>query len=159
MTENTPVRSKETPVAVTESPFGWLRQEIDRLFEDFGRPARGLAAIGSAFGPVPAVELVDDEKEYRLTAELPGMKEDDVEVSFAEGVLTLKGEKREETERRDAGFMLSERRYGAFERRVRLPGDVDPDKIDARFTKGVLTVTVGKDEKAPKARKIAVTPE
>jgi HSP20 family protein len=155
MNEITPVTRSR--VLTAETPFGWLRHEIDRLFDEFGRPARDLFHLGAGFGPFPAVELVDHDEGYRLTAELPGMKEDDVEVSVAEGMLTIKGEKQEDEERREGGFMLSERRYGAFERQVRLPADADLDKIDAKFKKGVLTLTIAKDEaKAPQARKITV---
>src|SRR6185369_7476349 len=97
---------------VTE-PMGWLRSEIDRLFDDFGRPGQSIFNFGNRTTlPVPALDMVEDEKAYRLTAELPGLKEDDVEISIADGVLTISGEKKEESERKDKGFMLSERRYG-----------------------------------------------
>ena len=81
---------------VTE-PMGWLRSEIDRLFDDFGRPGQSIFNFGNrATLPVPALDMVEDEKAYRLTAELPGLKEDDVEISIADGVLTISGEKKEE---------------------------------------------------------------
>lgn len=155
MNDITPIARDASPAP--ETPFGWLRHEIDRLFEDVGRPARGLTHLGAGFGPVPAVELVEREEDYRLTAELPGVKEDDVDLSITDGVLTLKGEKHENEERKDGSFMLSERRYGAFERQIRLPSDADADKIDAKFKKGVLTLTIAKDQrKAQQARKIPV---
>ena len=77
-------------------PGGWLRSEIDRLFDDFGSPARGLFNFGTRtdLAPVPALELVDDEKAYRLTAELPGLAEKDVEISVAAGVLTISVQRR-----------------------------------------------------------------
>lgn len=139
-------------------PVGWLRSEIDRLFEDFGRPARSMFAFGPrGLAPVPALELVDDEKRYRLTAELPGLTEQDVEISVADGVLSISGEKKVEKERKDNGFLLSERRYGAFRRQIQLPADVDPDGIKAQFKDGVLAVTLAKDEKATaRTRKIAI---
>lgn len=153
MNDITPVPQNPTPAG---SPFGWLRHEIDRLFDDFGRPARSLFNPGEGFGPVPALELLERDTDYRLTAELPGLKEEDIDVSLADGILTIKGRKEEDEERKDGGFMLSERRYGAFERRIRLPADADPNGIEAKFRKGVLTLTIAKDEKAPRARKIAV---
>src|SRR3546814_1082355 len=77
----------------------WLRGEIDRLFEDFGRPASSIFSFGnrSPAAPVPAVELVDNGKAYRLTAELPGLSEQDIAVSIADGVLDISGEKKEES--------------------------------------------------------------
>src|SRR3546814_14309958 len=92
--------------------------------------------------------MVDDEKAYRLTAELPGLAEKDIDISVADGVLRISGEKKEETERKEKGFLFSERRYGAFERDVPLPSDVNPDAIKAQFKDGVLTVTLAKDEQA-----------
>lgn len=139
-------------------PVGWLRSEIDRLFDDFGRPGQSIFNFDTRGGsPVPALELVEDEKAYKLTAELPGLKEDDVEISVGDGVLTISGEKKEESERKDKGFMLSERRYGSFQRQLALPTDVDPNGIKARFDKGVLTLTLAKDEKVtPRKQKIAI---
>ena len=149
-----PFRDLATQMA---EPVGWLRSEIDRLFDDFGRPGQSLFNFGTRGSPVPALELVEDDKAYKLTAELPGLKEDDVEISVGDGVLTISGEKKVESERKDKGFMLSERRYGSFQRQVALPADVDPNGIKARFDKGVLTLTLAKDEKAaPRKQKIAI---
>lgn len=157
MNDLTPAPMKSQPAAF-DQPLGWLRSEIDRLFDDFRRPVRSVFNFGSTdFGPVPAVEMTEHDKDYRLTAELPGMKEDDIEIAVADGEITISGEKREEEERRDKGFMLSERRYGAFERRLALPADVDPDRISAEFRKGVLEVTLPKDaEIAGRTRRIEI---
>ncbi|AMK22915.1 MULTISPECIES: Hsp20/alpha crystallin family protein [Sphingomonadaceae] len=140
-------------------PVGWLRSEIDRLFDGFDSPARGLFSFAPR-GPlaiVPALEMVDDEKAYRLTAELPGLDEKDVEINVADGVLSISGEKKETEERKEKGFLLSERRYGSFQRQIPLPADVDPEGIKAQFKDGVLSVTLAKDEKAAaRTRKIAI---
>lgn len=140
------------------SPVGWLRNEIDRLFEDFGRPSRAMFNFSPrAIAPSPAIELCEGEKEYRLTAELPGMGENDIEISVADNVLTISGEKKEEQEHKEEGYLLSERRYGSFRRQVPLPPDVKADAITAKFRDGVLTVTLAKDENAPsRPRKIAI---
>lgn len=154
MNDQSPVPARSR--SLHESPFGWLRTEIDRLFDDFGRPGRGIFQFGA--GAVPAVEMTEKDKEYRLSAELPGLKEDDVEIGIADGVLTLSGEKREEEERKEDGVLLSERRYGSFERRIALPADVNADAITAEFGKGVLTVVLPKDaEASSRGRKIAIT--
>lgn len=137
-------------------PLGWLRSEIDRLFDDFGRPARSLFNFGNRF-PVPAIDMVEEEKDYKLTVELPGLSEKDIEVSVADGMLRLAGEKKEEEKRKDDGYLMCERRFGAFERQVPLPRDVNSGKINARFKDGVLTVTMDKDENsAARTRKIAI---
>lgn len=154
MNELTPAPARGR--AVQASPFGWLRTEIDRLFDDF-TPTRSIFNFG-ALAPVPALEMNEQDKKYLLSAELPGMKEEDVEVSVADGMLTLSGEKREESERKDDGHLLSERRYGAFERRIPLPADVDADAVSAEFANGVLTITLPKHaDAAERKRKIAIT--
>ncbi|WP_257551785.1 Hsp20/alpha crystallin family protein [Sphingopyxis sp. DBS4] len=122
MTDQVPVSaSKGTPVSRSgDRPMDWLRGEIDRLFEDFGRPASSIFSFGnrSPTAPVPAVEMVDDGKAYRLTVELPGLSEEDIAVNITEGVLDISGEKKEETERKDKGYLYSERRYGSFHRQI-----------------------------------------
>ena len=140
------------------APIGWLRTEIDRLFDDIGRPARSAFDFGMrSLLPMPALDMVEGEHDYRLTAELPGLSEQDVEVAVEDGILSVSGEKKEEADRRDGGFMLSERRYGAFARQMKLPPDVDPGAITAKVKDGVLTVTLAKDKGAVKqSRKIAV---
>ncbi|MBA16584.1 MAG: heat-shock protein Hsp20 [Sphingomonas sp.] len=150
--------SKTPARRASPSPIGWLRTEIDRLFDDFA-PARSVFNFGmSGISPVPALEMTSGDKEYRLTAELPGIKEEDIDLSVADGVLTLRGEKRSEEEKKDEGYLLSERSYGSFERRVTLPGDIDIDALSAVFKKGVLTITLPRSaEAAERTRKIAIT--
>ncbi|AZO48879.1 MAG: Hsp20 family protein [Mesorhizobium sp.] len=131
-------------------PFLSLHREVNRLFDDVFRgfdsslPALGRAS--SFGGGWPSVEISDGEKAVKVTAEVPGLEEKDIEVLLDDGVLTLKGEKRSEMEDKDRQF--SERYYGRFERRIRLGYEVEEDKIDARFKNGVLTVTLPKTAKA-----------
>lgn len=140
-------------------PFLSLHREVNRLFDDvfrgFGSGLPSLAG-GSAFGGGwPNVEISDGEKEIKVTAEVPGLEEKDIEVLLDEGVLTLKGEKRSETEDKDRQF--SERFYGRFERRIPLGYEVKDDQVDARFKNGVLTVTLPKSEKAQsQVKRIAI---
>lgn len=162
---------KKAPPAKQEhwSPFESLHREIDRLFDDFragswhfpfGRPSgrQELAWPGRAAWQVaPAVDLVEKDSGYEITAELPGMDEKDVEIKLSNGMLTIKGEKSEEKEEREKDYYLSERRYGSFQRSFRVPDGVDADKIEASFSKGVLTVTLPKTAEArKKEKKIAV---
>lgn len=164
-------KAKGTQVAKAEPwhPFETLRREIDRVFDDFGRGfgwplgrwpfARSIFDLEPlwrqelSFGPAPAVDIVEREKEYEIEAEIPGMDEKNLEVSLANGVLTIKGEKKEETEEKRKNYYLSERRYGSFQRCFQVPDGVDGDKIEATFSKGVLKVKLPKTAEAQKKEK------
>jgi len=140
-------------------PFLSLHREVNRLFDDVFRGfGSGLPAFGrgSGFSPSwPSVEISDTDKEIRITAEVPGLEEKDIEVLLNDGVLTLKGEKRSETEDKDRQF--TERYYGRFERRIPLGVEVKDDQVDARFKNGVLTVTLPKTERAQsQVKRIAI---
>lgn len=149
-------------------PIDSLRHEIDRLFEDFpsfarpwsaARSARDIAAAGPAarWAVAPPMDLVEKEKAFEITAELPGLDDDNIEVKVANGVLTIRGEKKEEKEEKRKDYFLSERRYGSFQRSFRLPESVEADKIEAHFEKGVLKVLLPKSVEAAKGeKKIAV---
>ena len=138
-------------------PLSRLRSEVDRLFDDFPFRLPAFQFGTSAAVGMPAIEMTETAKAYKITAELPGMEADDVEVSFEDGMLRIAGEKKEEREENERGYRLSERSYGAFERLIELPAAADDDKMKAKFRNGVLTVTVAKDASAPKqARRIAV---
>jgi HSP20 family protein len=159
-TTKAPEKSQEkkaTPAELQEwRPFESLRREIDRVFEDFGQGfwrspfRRSLAEFEPlwsrklSWGAAPAVDIVESDKAYELTAELPGMDEKNIEVKVANGGLRIKGEKKEEKEEKQKDYYLSERRYGSFERYFRVPEGVDTDKIEASFNKGVLKVILPK---------------
>lgn len=148
------------------APLLSLRDEIDRLFEDFGtgfwrHPLARRMGPRAGFGPEmalsPVVEVVDCDGEYRVTAELPGLAPEDVEIRITDGMLSIRGEKSEETRDEKADYLLSERRYGAFQRSLRLPAGADPDKITAQLAQGILTVSLPKTAAArQQERKIEV---
>ena len=123
---------------------------MNRLFDDVFRgfdsrfPAFG--GLSSFNGGWPNVEISETDKEIKVTAEIPGLDEKDVEVLLNDGVLTLRGEKRSEVEDKDKQF--SERFYGHFERRIPVGLEVDEDKIEARFKNGVLNIALPKSAKA-----------
>jgi len=133
------------------SPFVSLQQEIDRLFDDFSRGFAGFGATDLA----PRMDVSETDKEIELTAELPGLEEKDVQINFADGVLTIRGEKKSEKEQKDKSYRLVERSYGSFARSVALPSGTDPDSIKATIANGVLKVTVPKPAAAD-AKKIEV---
>ena len=111
------------------------------------------SAEGTFSFNVPAVDVTEDDKTYKVAAELPGLDEKDIEVSVTGDVLTLKGEKRQEKEEKDKNWYVSERAYGSFQRAFSLPQGVDRDKIAAEFAKGVLTVTLPKSAETQKQQK------
>ncbi|HTW27631.1 MAG TPA: Hsp20/alpha crystallin family protein [Acetobacteraceae bacterium] len=139
-------------------PFLSLHREMNRLFDDV---LRGSVPGGAHAGPqsallVPSMDVHETEKELRLTAELPGVREQDIEVTLDDDVLTVRAEKRVERseERQDTHF--SERAYGTFQRALRLPYPVQADQIHAAFENGVLTVTVPKAATQQRSRRIQV---
>ena len=106
---------------------------------------------------MPAVDIVEKDKDYEITAELPGMDESNIDVKFADGVLTIKGEKKEEREEKKKDYYVSERRYGSFQRSFPVPESVDANKIEAKFVNGVLTIKLPKSAEAQKnEKKIAI---
>lgn len=139
------------------SPFLALHREMNRMFDDVFR-GFDLPRAGSlgAFEAIdwPRMDIEDTDKEIRITAELPGLDEKDVHLELANGVLSISGERKLESE--DKARRVSERYYGRFERRIPLE-DVDEERISASFAKGVLTVTVPKSNEAKaQVRRIAV---
>jgi len=133
-------------------PFESLRREMNRVFEDFNR-SFGLAPTegeGLSSQWAPRVNMWEDDKGLHVSAELPGMEEKDIDVSLSNDTLLIKGEKREEKEDKGKNFFRTERVYGSFERAIPLPFEVQQDKVDASFKKGVLEITLPKSPTAQK---------
>jgi HSP20 family protein len=146
-------------VAAAEDPFTAMRREMERVFEDM---TKGMSLTRPAFGlgpMAPRMDVKETDAAIEITAELPGVEEKDVEVELVGDVLTIRGEKRQSREEgeKDKGWYLMERAYGSFLRQVPLPVEVEADKVEARFEKGVLHVTLPKSAPAAaRARKIAI---
>lgn len=135
-------------------PFHAMQHEVNRLFEDFWpdfempalvRGNGGLAAVRA-----PKIDVSETEKEIQVTAELPGLEEKDVDVTFADGTLTIAGEHNVEKEEKDEDkkYYVKERSYGSFKRVLAIGVNVDEDKIKADFKSGVLTVALPKAAEA-----------
>ena len=141
-----------------EGPLVALHRDVNRAFDDFWRRMERPFAHGFGFGRAePRLHVAETDEAITVSAELPGMDEGDVEVDLADTLLTLRGEKRRESERGEGSARIVERSYGAFHRAVPLPPGVDPDKAEARFEKGVLTVTLPKTAEArARTRRIEV---
>ena len=138
--------------------FGSLQEEINRLFDDFWGNAP--AATGDGGQPAvfrPRVDLSETDDAFQISAEMPGLTEDEIEVNVTDDVLSVKGEHKAETEKKDERYHVRERSYGAFQRSFRLPANADAEKVSARFENGVLHLTVPKTEQAKaRSRKIAI---
>jgi HSP20 family protein len=151
-------------------PFESLRREVDRLFDEVGtdfwrtpfRRSAGAAPIfrtSRTVGDAPAVDIVEKDNAYEMTADVPGFEEGNIQVELLSRSLWIKGERRSEKEERRKDYHLSEREFGSFQRCFSLPEDVDTDRIEANLSKGVLTVTLPKLADAQKAaRSIEVKP-
>jgi HSP20 family protein len=161
----TPVEVKKTTPVRTPEPWRAFRGEMDRLFDRFAgsfhvpswrhmfRPDPALLDEGFFAFSAPAVDMTEDEKAYKITAELPGLEEKNIDVTVAGDMLTLKGEKHYEKDEKDKNHYMSERAYGSFQRSFALPDGVDRDKIAAELAKGVLTITLPKTVEAQKPQK------
>ena len=140
-----------------QDPFQSFRSEVDRLFDSFlgGLPSLTSFRQGfpSAQGMTPTLDVKENEKEITVKADLPGMDEKDINLTIHNGLLSLRGEKKSEhTDERD-NYHVMERSYGSFQRSIRLPDTIDEDKAEARFDKGVLTITLPKRPETVSAQK------
>ncbi|HJX69893.1 MAG TPA: Hsp20/alpha crystallin family protein [Dehalococcoidia bacterium] len=122
-------------------------EEMTRHFEDiFGRPLLPTTwkRLPTEMGWAPAIEIFEKEDKYVVKAELPGMKEEDIDVSVVGDTLTIKGERKAETEVKEENYYCCERSYGSFSRSIALPSTVDAKKITASYEEGVLEVSLPK---------------
>ncbi|NLS20407.1 Hsp20/alpha crystallin family protein [Rhizobium sp. P40RR-XXII] len=161
-----PIKTDEKTLTARDQgwfPFENLRREVDRLFDDFTpafwhRPFGRLSQAKSfSIITAPAVDVIEKENAYEITAELPGIDAKNVDVKLSNSTLSIKGEKEETKEEKEKEYFLSERRFGSFQRNFQLPEGIDAAKIEASFANGVLTVVLPKTAEARKGeRKIAI---
>ena len=132
-------------------PFRNLREEVDRIFDDFfrswSRPWSGWLEPTRA-GFVPSVDLKETDEEFIITAEVPGVSKDELDVTITEDSVTLRGERREEKEHKEGDYHYRETSYGSFQRVIPLPGEVVADKAKAKLKDGVLTLVLPKAQPA-----------
>lgn len=152
------VQRNDLPVAGGPvSPILQLHREIDRLFDDafrgFGFPAQAMPRWPSDLPDMlkPVVDIQETDKQYKISLEVPGVEEKDIQITLDNDVLMVRGEKRQEQEKKEGGFHRVERSYGSFQRVLNLPDNADQESIKAAFKNGVLTLTMDKHEaSAPK---------
>lgn len=168
-TTSAPAPAPTTMPARTSDLWRSFHDEMDRVFDRFGgafampswrrmfdfEPARRLERTFTF--TMPAIDVAENDKAYKITAELPGMEAGDVDVSVSGDMLTIKGEKHQEKEEKEENYYICERSFGSFQRSFALPAGVDRDKISSELAKGVLTVTLPKTAEAQQqAKKIEV---
>jgi HSP20 family protein len=162
ITDLIPWRREERKVPVKreeERSVLSFQQEMNRLFDEFFggwglAPFREFTEPWDAFSP--RVDVVEGDKEITVSAELPGIDEKEIDVSLSHGVLTISGEKQEKKEDKGKNYYRMERSYGSFRRSVPLPSEVDEDKAEATFKKGVLTITLPKTAEVQARKRISI---
>jgi len=141
-----------------EAALARLRAEIDELFERFlGEPwsAGLLDSLPMRLGPGPRIDLIESDDEVTIKADLPGVEPEDLQIGLEGTMLVLRGQKKQQIEHRQRDYRYKERLFGSFCRTIPLPASIDPDKVEATFRNGVLTVTVAKRPEA-KPKRIAI---
>ena len=141
-------------------PFHTLHREMNRLFDDAMRggavPPGGQGGAQGGALLAPHMDVSETDKEVHIQAELPGVKEGDIEVSLNDDVLTIRAEKQQQRREERQGMHFSERAYGTFQRSLRLPFPVSQDQVQAHFENGVLSVTLPKAQPQERSRRIQV---
>ena len=131
--------------------FSQLQRRINGMFDDF--LGRSFHDLGNGRDFLPQVDVTETAKEIKITAELPGLDEKDVDVSVLDNMLSIKGEKIQEKEEEEHDSYYSERSFGSFQRTIALPQGIDTEKVQARFKKGVLKITIPKKPEAQSNRR------
>lgn len=146
-------RGRHLPARGEEAanPFFALQREVNRLFEDFF--AMTPQEREDWLMEYPQIDVRETDKDLKVSAELPGMTDKDIEVLISGDSLTIKGEKKEEKEDKKENYRRMERRYGSFRRALQLPSEVKADNAQATFKNGVLEITIPKSEQAEKEKK------
>lgn len=160
MAQNNLTRQSSGQISRPRDFFETMRDEMNRMFGalDLNRGEWPMMLSSRDDGMIaPQFDVHESDKDITIEAELPGVDEKDVSVTFTNGLLTVKGEKKAEREETKKNYYVSERSYGSFERSIRLPSSIDDGNISARIDKGVLKITAAKRQDATSAeRKIEI---
>jgi HSP20 family protein len=154
-----PFSGASVPVIRGGNPIATFQDEVNKLFNDFFGDVSlpRWATSEPSFSMTPAMDVIENEKNYQVVAELPGMDIRDVQLTIADGYVTLKGEKKQEEKEEREGYYRQERSYGAFQRVVALPDTANFDKAEAVMKNGILTITLPKKAGAQsKERKLEI---
>lgn len=156
-----PVRREERGISpfeesFLESPFQMMRRfrdEMDRMFSEFGFPSLATSPFERIRSMIPAVDVWETDQDVKVRADLPGVEPENLEIYTTDDSLSIRAESKKEEESKERGFYRAERRYGRFERTIDLPVNVKPDQAKAAFKNGVLEITLPKTEKAKERMK------
>jgi HSP20 family protein len=156
-----PAMTRWNPFGVGRTdPLREFENQLSRMFNDqpFSLLGRQESLTGGSF--VPPVDVYEDEKTIRVKMEVPGIDEKDINIHLENSLLTVRGERKMESETKEENYHRIERTYGSFSRSFTLPNTVNPEDVHAGYSKGVLTITLGKRAEArPKQIKVEVKPE
>jgi HSP20 family protein len=159
--KNVPIRREDA--LPDYAPVFSLQQDMNRLFDNFFQSFenRLLSPFGEMTGSGvfnPSIDITESERDLKVTVELPGLSDKDIDLSMTNNTLSIKGEKREEKEEETSGYYRMERSYGSFFRSIPLPCGIEKDKVDATFKNGVLTISLPKSKEAQQeTKKITIT--
>lgn len=131
-------------------PLRWLRTEVDRLFDDFGGPR-----LFTWPRHQPAMDLKESDTAYSIKVDVPGFAKENIRIDYADGLLTVKGERQERVDEDRPDYLFRERSQAGFTRQISLPGRIDPEAIEAELRGGVLTVKAPK-KPDPQSRSIEI---
>ncbi|MCM3902472.1 MAG: Hsp20/alpha crystallin family protein [Pyrinomonadaceae bacterium] len=166
--QSTELAPSEAKPITASTPFGFMRRfatDMERLFDEFegfripslfGREFFPFTREFERVGWVPEVEVLQENDQFKVRVDLPGLKKDDVKVELTENILTISGERKEEKAEKREGYYRSERSYGSFYRQIPLPEGAKTDTATAEFTDGVLQVTMQAPEREPLARRLEI---
>ena len=142
-----------------QDPLFQLQREIDRVFEDVfsgGGSSNAGGRLGSTMMSAPRIDLQDSEGELRLHADLPGVQPSDLDIRIEGDVLTIRGERKSESERNEQNFHVMERSHGRFQRSIQLPFAPNPDEVQATVREGVLELRIPKRAPEERSRRIEI---
>ena len=155
-----PIWRKSFPIRHQQNPLVKMQTALDKIMEDFYHDFDLPSFPTKEFENLmisPAIDIINDEKQFKVEAEMPGMGEEDIQIAINEGMLTIKGEKETSKQDKDKNYSMREINYGSYERTIRLPDSVDIDKAKASFKKGMLWVEIPKKaDAATQSRKLKV---
>ena len=146
-------RSSDLDVRRETDPILSLQNEMNRMFDTFFEYPFGLRPMGNWESFAPSIDVYETDKEIKVDVELPGIDEKDIDITLGNNVLTISGKKETEETEKNKSFYRHERSYGSFRRSIQLPDDVDEDKIDATYNKGILKIVLPKTEQSVSLRK------
>lgn len=129
--------------------FETIHDRIQRYFDDFS--SHGLT-FSDSFSP--RIDISEEKNQINVTAEIPGVKKENIKITLQDNILTIEGEKKKESEQKEQNFYRTERIYGAFKRSFTLPAEVDSEKVEAKFENGILNVTLKKLEAKIQSEKV-----